>query len=215
MTTRFGKSKPKDERTRNWTLIVYEDSAPKDWRDVISSLHVPAFVSPYHDRDVRADGSPKKPHWHVVLCFKGKKSIAQIQAISDRLSGVHVGWEECAVGDLDGMVRYLIHFDDADKFQYKLEDIETFSGADVLSHFEQASDVDASVGEMMDWLDAQGTSSFAALARYARREKPDWFRVLTSKRTVFISAYCKSLEWEWKQSQLTQSRTGGSVAPKA
>lgn len=193
---RFGKDKPKDERTRNWTLIVYEDSAPKNWRDVIAGLHVPAFISPYHDKDVTAKGEPKKPHWHVVLCFKGKKSVAQIQAISDQLSGVKVKWEECAVGDLDGMVRYLVHFDDADKHQYDIGDIEAFSGADVLSHFASAGDVDEAVGEMMDWLGAQGVTSFAALSRYARRYKPEWFRVLTSKRTVFIAQYCKSLQWE-------------------
>ena len=33
------------------------------------------------------------------------------------------------------MVRYLIHFDDADKAQYEIADIETYGGADVLSHF--------------------------------------------------------------------------------
>lgn len=205
MATRFGEDKPKDERTRNWTIIVYEDSAPKDWRDVIANLHVPAYISPYHDKDVRTDGTPKKPHWHVVLCFKGKKSVAQIQAISDQLSRVHVDWEHCAVGDLDGMVRYLIHFDDADKAQYSIDDIEAFAGADVLEHFAQASDVDDAVGEMMDWLDELGSTSFAALARYARRNKPDWFRVLTSKRTVFVSQYCKSLAWEQSERERLSS----------
>ena len=196
MSRRFGKGKPKDERTRNWTILVYEDSAPKDWRDVIKGLHIPAFISPYHDRDVRADGTPKKAHWHVVLCFKGKKSVKQVQEISDKLSGVHVDWEHCAVGDLSGMVRYLVHFDDGDKAQYDVGTIEAYGGADVLAHFSAAVDVDEAVGEMMDWLVEQGITSFATLARYARAYKPDWFRVLTSKRTVFLSQFCKSLQWE-------------------
>lgn len=196
MAKRFGKDRPKDGRTRNWTILVYEDSAPDGWRDVLANLHVPVFISPYHDRDVRADGTPKKPHWHVVMCFSGKKSIDQIQAISDQLSGVKVAWEQCAVGDLSGMVRYLVHFDDPDKAQYEISDIEALGGADVLAHFSQASDVDECVGEMMDWLDEQGITSFATLAKYARAHHPDWFRVLTSKRTVFLSQYCKSLQWE-------------------
>jgi hypothetical protein len=195
---RFGKNKPKDARTRTWTVIVYPDSAPENWREVIENLHCPAFISPLHNADVSADGSPKKAHFHVVLCFKGKKSIQQIQAISDQLSGVHVDWEHCAVGDISGMVRYLIHFDDPNKAQYPIEEIEAYAGADVLAHFAQASDVDEVVGEMMDWLNEQGTTSFAALSRYARQNKPDWFRVLTSKRTVFIAQYCKSLQWEFE-----------------
>ena len=198
---RFGKSAPQDGRTRNWTLIVYPDSAPENWMDVVAGLHIPAFVSPLHDKDVRADGTAKKPHFHLVLCFKGKKALGQIQAISDQLSGVRVDWEHCAVGDLTGMVRYLIHFDDADKAQYDVGDIKAFGGADVLAHFADAADVDECVGQMMDWLDEQGITSFAALSRYARRYRKDWFRVLTSKRTVFISQYCKSLQWELNTNQ--------------
>ena len=37
---RFGKGKPKDGRTRNWTIIVYEDSAPKNWREILRGLHI-------------------------------------------------------------------------------------------------------------------------------------------------------------------------------
>lgn len=107
-----------------------------------------------------------------------------------------VTWEQCAVGDLSGMVRYLVHFDDADKAQYDIQDIETYAGADVLAHFSEAGDVDEAVGEMMDWLCEQGVTSFAALSRYARTYRKDWFRVLTSKRTVFIAQFCKSLQWE-------------------
>lgn len=194
--SRFGKSETKDGRTRNWTVLVYEDSAPENWRDIVAKLHVPAFISPRHDKDVSADGKPKKPHYHLVFCFKGKKSVAQIQAISNQLSGVHVDWEHCAVGDLSGMVRYLVHFDDPDKYQYDVHDIVALGGADVLAHFAGAADVDETVGEMMDWLVEQGITSFAALARYARANRRDWFRVLTSKRTVFIAQFCKSLQWE-------------------
>lgn len=209
---RFGKDKPKDERTRNWTIIVYEDSAPDNWRDIVAGLHVPAFISPYHDKDVRADGSPKKPHWHVVLCFKGKKSVGQIQAISDQLSGVHVDWEHCAVGDLTGMVRYLVHYEDADKYQYEIADIQALSGADVLAHFAEAADVDECVGQMMDWLCEQGITSFAALSRYARAYRKDWFRVLTSKRTVFMAQFCKSLQWEADKGMNPFDGNGGERA---
>jgi hypothetical protein len=193
-----GSSKPKDERTRIWTIIVYEDSAPDDWREIIRAEHCKAWVSPYHDSDISADGSPKKPHWHVVLAYAGKKSINQIQAVSDKLSGVKVLWEQCAVADLRGMVRYLVHFDDANKHQYRMDEIECYGGADKLEFFQGADDVDECVGQMLDWLDEQGVTSFSMLARYARANRPDWFRVLSSKRTVFIAQYCKSLQWEFE-----------------
>lgn len=196
---RFGKGKPKDERTRNWTIIVYPDSAPENWRVILAGLHIQCYISPLHDKDVRANGEPKKPHYHVVLVFKGKKSIQQIQEISDQLSGTKVLWEECAVGDLSGMVRYLIHFDDADKAQYPIEQIEAIGGADVVQHFENAGDVDSAVGEMMDWCVENTCYSFYRLANYARANRPDWFRVVTTKRTVFLTAWLKSMEWDLRQ----------------
>lgn len=201
-TNRFG-SKPKDERTRNWTIIVYPDSAPDNWREIVQELHVETYISPLHDKDISADGSAKKPHWHVLFAFRGKKSLAQVQEISDRLSGVKVRWEECAVADLRGMVRYLVHFDDANKHQYDVSAIETMGGADVVDFFaSSAVDVDTALGEMMDWCIEQGCFSFFALSNYARRERPDWFRVLSTKRTLFITQWLKSMKWEIDQGGL-------------
>ena len=47
---------------------------------------VPGFISPLHNKDVNADGTPKKPHWHVILTFKGLKSYEQVKAITDKLN---------------------------------------------------------------------------------------------------------------------------------
>lgn len=197
--TRLRDDMPKDARTRAWTLIVYPDSAPEDWRYTVASLGWPYYISPLHDKDFRADGTVKKPHWHLVLYADNKKSISQIQEISDKLSGVKVDWEHCAVGDMRKMVRYLVHFDDADKHQYDVKDIEQGCGADWLQYFEQSSDIDTAVGEMMEWIDQDERASLAALSRYARDNRRDWFRALTAKRTVFMRAYCQSVKWERSQ----------------
>ncbi|MES5113939.1 Rep family protein, partial [Lactobacillus gasseri] len=39
-------------RVRNWTIIVYPESAPKNWRDIIDSTHVTWVEGPIHDKDV-------------------------------------------------------------------------------------------------------------------------------------------------------------------
>lgn len=194
--SRLRTDAPKDLRTRGWTIIVYEDSAPEEWRHIVAEQGAQYYISPYHDRDIRADGTTKKPHWHVVFYFADKKSVQQVQRISDQLSGVHVDWEHCAVGDMRKMVRYLIHFDDADKAQYSIDQMETGGGADWLQYFEQASDIDAAVGEMMEWVDKSEHGSLAELSRYARDNRPDWFRALTAKRTQFMRAYCQAVTWE-------------------
>ncbi|MDU2191324.1 MAG: Rep family protein, partial [Klebsiella pneumoniae] len=39
-------------RTRNFTTIVYPESAPENWLEILQQLFVPALVSPLHDKDV-------------------------------------------------------------------------------------------------------------------------------------------------------------------
>lgn len=59
-------STKKDDRARVWTFILYPDSAPEDWREVISSWHVPACASPLHQYDKNPDGSPKN---RIGMCL--------------------------------------------------------------------------------------------------------------------------------------------------
>ena len=46
-------------RTRVYAILVYEDSAPDDWRERLTQEHVAALISPYHDKAVNPDGSQK------------------------------------------------------------------------------------------------------------------------------------------------------------
>ena len=56
----FIMPKPKTvKKVRAIAGILYTDSAPADWQDRIANLHMMALVSPLHDSDVQADGSPK------------------------------------------------------------------------------------------------------------------------------------------------------------
>ena len=75
-----------ENRKRNWVFVLYPESAPENWREQLRDMLVPGFISPLHDKDVNADGTPKKPHWHVILTFKGLKSYEQVKAITDKLN---------------------------------------------------------------------------------------------------------------------------------
>lgn len=180
-------------RQRNWATVAYPESLVDDWLELLNKEHVPAFVSPLHDRDTNPDGEKKKPHYHIMLMFAGNKTKEQVQKISDKcLSGVEV----IQVKDVRAYARYLCHIDNPEKAQYKPSDVKSFGGVDYLEMVGTLADTDIAVREMMEWCREQGIFSFARLCDYAAKERADWFRVLTSKRTVFISAYLKSLQWE-------------------
>ena len=52
-------------RTRNFATVIYPESAPSDWKEILNQEFIPAFISPLHDRDTNPTGEPKKPHYHV------------------------------------------------------------------------------------------------------------------------------------------------------
>ena len=46
-------------RTRNYATVVYPESAPNDWIEVLTQQFVPCFISPLHDKDVNPGGDIK------------------------------------------------------------------------------------------------------------------------------------------------------------
>ena len=58
------KSTTKDGRYRQWTIVVYPESAPENWRNLLNGQTW--IESPLHDKDVNPDGTEKKSHWHIL-----------------------------------------------------------------------------------------------------------------------------------------------------
>lgn len=178
-------------RTRNYATVVYPESAPEAWQNILAEHFVPAFISPLHDKDLNATGEQKKPHYHVMIMFDGVKTKDQAKSIFDSIGGV--GCE--VVQSLRGYARYLCHLDNPDKAQYKTEDVRCLCGADYVAVIGLALDKYKAIGEMTDWCEENGIVAFSDLFLYARMERYDWFRVLCDNGAVIMREYLKSKFW--------------------
>lgn len=187
-------------RFRNFATVVYPDSAPENFKDILSDLKIPCFISPFHDEDTNLNGEPKKPHYHVMIMFEGKKSFDQVQEIFNQIGGV--GCE--LVNSIRGYARYLCHMDNPEKKQYNIEDVVSFGGADYMSICSLAVDKYKAIGEMMDYCNSEGIVSFGYLCLYSKEYRMDWFRILCDSGAFIIKEYLKSLCWEEKQSETNQ-----------
>ena len=96
-----------DSRRRCFATILYTESCSADYLQQLESMHIPAFLSPLHDNDLTEDGEKKKPHYHLMLMFQGKKSKEQVVQIFKKLGGVGCELVESKIG----MARYLCHLD--------------------------------------------------------------------------------------------------------
>ena len=55
------------DRIRNFATIAYQESMSLNLLQEIDDLHIKAFVSPLHNKDVNPDFSEKKAHYHILF----------------------------------------------------------------------------------------------------------------------------------------------------
>lgn len=185
------KTSTSDGRVRNFATIVYPDSAPENWLEILAEHFVPAFVSPLHDKDVNPDGEPKKPHFHVMIMFEGKKSIEQATSVFTLFGGVGCK----VVQSMRGMARYFCHMDNPEKAQYSPDDVRSFCGADYSAVIGLVTDKYKAIREMIVFCEENQMYSYADLLLYCSEERSDWFRVLCDNGTIVVKEYLKSRTW--------------------
>ena len=175
----------KDVRARTWTFILYPESAPENWRDILDGYHIPWVESPLHDKDVNPDGTVKKAHRHVILLFDGKKSFEQVKDITDALNAPIPQ----KTANTKGLVRYLIHMDNPEKHQYKREDIICHSGADIERYFEVSmSSRTAILRDIMQFIRDSELDNYSDFIGYCLdNEEYEWFNIATNYNTLAIN----------------------------
>lgn len=200
------KSRTKDERTRNWTFLVYPESAPQNWRDTLDDKHIQWVESPLHDKDDNADGEQKKHHWHILLLFDGNKSYEQVKEITDKLNATIPQ----KVASAKGLVRYMAHLDNPEKYQYDKAAIIGHGGVDVAEYLKPTSSTRYQlIGEMMDYVRGQNITEMEDLLYYARMERfDDWFPLLCDNSAYIMGAMIKSRRHRLEQSVKVDRETG-------
>ena len=175
------------QKKRNWGGVVYPESAPDDWKEILKLKGLTFAVSPLHDRDINPTGEPKKPHYHIILCFAGPTTAKTVNEIMSELNQpIAIPLES-----VRGYYRYFTHMDNPEKFQYDSKDIELFNGfdvADVMNSFEvfeclksiQLLIIENDITEYSDLLDF-----------LLSVDKPELWNVASS-HTLFLNSYITS-----------------------
>lgn len=177
-------------RVRNWTVIVYPESAPSNWRDIIDEWHIEWVESPLHDKDINADGEPKKPHYHVLLMFGGLKSYEQVLELIQPLN--------CPIPkkchNAKSLVRYMVHLDNPEKAQYRQEDICAHGGVEISDLLKPtAAERYTLIKEMIEFVRNENIIEMQDLVDYAMFNRfDDWFPLLCDNSALVMDRYIKS-----------------------
>ena len=192
----------KETRCAKWTLVVYPESAPDNWRDVLDDLHIEWVESPLHDKDVNPTGEPKKPHWHILLIFSSVKAYEQVLDLTAPLCGTIPQ----RVHNTKGLVRYMCHLDNPEKQPYKQSDIKVHGGADIYELLcPSKTEIDMFQTEMLHWVEENDIRDLADLNRYACEYEHDtWYPILTSQHSMFIRYHIQSRRHQIKERELNE-----------
>lgn len=191
--------KRRGKRARAWTCVVYPDSAPENWLEILAEQLTEAIVSPLHDKDIEPTGEVKKPHWHVVLSFKNPTSFEKAKEVFDAIGGVTPPESQAKVKDFKQMARYLCHLDQPNKHRYSMEDVHVCGAIDYPALVMSGADEDDMLDEIFEFIRRYQIVSFAEFIDLVRAEKPEWRRVVYHQYNGLICRYIKAQQWEQVQ----------------
>lgn len=207
------------KKNRGFAFLIYPESAPDYWLDLLRETHLRALVSPLHDADVwtQADesrnsehkaGTLKKPHYHCMILFDGPTTAKNALTVLEPLGVKYVE----PVASVANMTRYFAHLDDVDKAQYKVEDIQAINGAYVDLTRELSPEEKRIIKlKVLAWIRDNSITEYADVVNYAIDCEPDWLDYVSSQ-TIFLTGYLRSVRGKYKAEQEAMAAANAAEA---
>lgn len=183
------------KKFRNFASILYFDSAPSDWADRLYNLHIKAFISPVHDKDIKENGEFKKPHCHIMLMYDSPVSpnIAQSDFANIGALSAHIE----ILKSKQGYARYLCHLDDKNKAQYDTEEVIALAGANYHDTIYLEEDRVTILAEILRFVDDNQIINYTDFIRYCLNNNTTWLAFISRNVAVSqtIKEFQKSVFW--------------------
>ena len=192
----------KSIKKRNWAFVLYPESAPDNWKDLLQQSGLPAVISPLHDKDKDPTGEPKKAHYHIILTYPGPTTYNAVKSFTDRLNQPIPQPLE----SVQGYYRYLTHEDNPDKYQYDKSDIVPVNGFDIHDYIEmsktEAMKIIKDIQQVIITVDIR---EYSDLLDYLLEVNQEWWQVAVN-HTMMLNAYLKSRRYKLQQEGIKQKK---------
>lgn len=180
---------------RNYTFLLYPESAVEDWYNILNEMQVPAVISPLHTGE-KENGEPLKPHYHIVLMYSQKHSIAQALEVISEIKGVPNltnNYKKFVVGDLKKMLRYLCHLDEGeDKPKYPITDVRVLGPINYEAAIQVDDDIIQTLIDITFFVHINHMCNFAEFMCWCGENNKSWFEIASTKATYYIATLIKT-----------------------
>lgn len=183
-------------KKRNWAFVLYPESAPKDWKEQLQQTGLGVAISPLHDRDLDPSNTPKKAHYHIILCYSGPTSYNVVKRLTDSLNQpIPIALEQ-----VRGYYRYFTHIDNPDKYQYDEKEILHLNGFSMRDFIELSkSEVIALKRDLQLIIKTNNIFEYADLLDFLLDNDLNTHWEVASNNTFLFNTYITSLRNKLKQ----------------
>ncbi|MGT2666449.1 replication protein [Streptococcus rifensis] len=184
------------QRSNKWTFILYQDSAPENFIEILDALHIPYILSPWHDKDINKEtGELKKMHRHGAFFFDSLKSKLQVSRLLVEKLNTPAHIE--VVHSPKGLYDYFTHANDEQKTQYNINDIVSGCGFD-LDKFILENNEEDFLARAIDIINQYDFVEFGSVVNYARANDPLLLKAILQK-PYFFAKLLDSLRYNRQQ----------------
>lgn len=178
-----------NNKSRYWAFILYEDSRPKEWEEIITQWFLPVCVSPRHDKDIKEDGTMKKPHYHVLLCFGNTTTYKTALKYAEELGAKIVK----PISSSRGAYEYWTHKNNPEKAQYDEAEMRYFGGFSVEKNIGRTNEEEEEIIQaIIDIVNMKNFKELKEIYDYCNKMELIEYRNMIQKKTLFIKEYVKS-----------------------
>lgn len=180
----------KNIKGRSWAFVMYPESMPDNWFDILQQTGLPFAISPLHDKDLDPTGESKKSHYHVITYYDNPTTLKNVKENVCDLVNATI---PIKLENIRGMYRYHLHLDNPDKYQYDDRDrifINSFDSNEVNKLTE--TEIDKLKFEIQILIDTENILEYSKLMK--RLATDDLFELwrVASKHTLFFKSYLDS-----------------------
>ncbi len=185
--------KNKKIKKRNWACVVYPESLPRDWVARLQESGLECAISPLHDKDINPDGTPKKPHYHIILVYAGPTTWANVKQLTDELNAPG----PIPLDQIRGYYRYLTHKDNPEKAQYDEHEISKLNGFNIADFVELTkSEVDEIKKKLIGVIVDNKLKEYSDFIDYVICNCDSNDFTVASGHTFFFHTYISSRRWK-------------------
>lgn len=173
-------------KKRYWTFVLYPESAPQNWKEILQRTGLEIAISPLHDKDKNPTGEVKKAHYHIILCYNAPTTGNNVKALVDDLNQPI----PLPIDSVRGLYRYLTHKDNPEKYQYDEREIQVLNGFNIRDYADLSSaDKSAIKLELTKFIKESNIMEYSDfMDKVIELDKPDYF-FIASTNTTYFNAY--------------------------